>query len=145
MSWNNLKKNEFPYSEIENSNKENFFKWTKENGITKWCDNCNENVKRFLISGYTGTGYNENIEYTGIGCNECLDKGAPYLDHHRYFKNAKTGQVWLVSQPYFQKEDVEEVCMQWAKNNGLKCEVYSNEKSWYNAKSTCLIIYTYQK
>ena len=111
-----------------------FQKWISGKEITRYCYNRDEDVPKFLATGRTTIGYPNSKS------NE-----PPFMDHIAYYKNTRTNQVWLTSQPYFKKVDVENEVRIWANNYGVDYEVYDMDESWYFPGNTCLIVYTIKK
>lgn len=131
MSWEVAEDYKRGYLSGEHSDVKLFEQWVADKNITRYSTNRNENVPKFLMTGRTTVGYPNSK------ANE-----PPFMDHIAFYKNTKTNQVWLTSQPYHSKAEIENEVRAWAKTYNVDCEVYDMDKSWYYPHNTCLIVYT---
>lgn len=67
-----------------------------------------------------------------------------WVDHISIFRNKKTGQIWLTSQPYHSREEVEKLVKEYCRKDNLKYEIFDGTKMWHheNIKHGCLIVIT---
>lgn len=131
MSWSIIESFKNSHPSCEHTDNNMFEAWANEKGVTRHCYNRNENVPKFLMTGRTTVGYPNSK------ANE-----PPFMDHVAFYKNTKTNQVWLTSQPYHTKAEVEAEVKAWADQYNIAYEIYDTDKSWYYPKNTCLIIFT---
>ena len=131
MSWELMKVNRDSRLTCDYSDDGLFEEWISGKGVTRYCYNRNEDVPKFLDTGRTTVGYPNSKS------NE-----PPFMDHIAFYKNTKTNQVWLTSQPYHAKPDVENGVRMWAEKYGVDYEIYDKNLSWYYPGNTCLIVYT---
>lgn len=99
----------------------------KANGFTRAAHYNNQRVIEKILKSGTFSSYIGGLEQEKV----------PYLDHAIIYKNPKTKTCCLVYIPYNDADDIREEVVQWAKNKGLKADVY--EHSWYE-EATCLVI-----
>lgn len=66
----------------------------------------------------------------------------PRLDHGAYFKNQRTGAVWLVYHPYCKPGDILEAAEAYARENELVSFVWGEHLSWYYPGGTCMVVMT---
>lgn len=131
MSWNTIEDYEKGYLYSEHSDISLFEQWVVDKGITRYSTSRNENVPKFLMTGRTTVGYPNSK------ANE-----PPFMDHIAFYKNTKTNQVWLTSQPYHNRTEIENEVEAWAERYNINVEMYNADKSWYYPNNTCLIVYT---
>ena len=131
MSWEVIEDFKKSHPSCEHTDDQKFKKWIADKNITRYCHNRNENVPKFLMTGRTTVGYPNSK------ANE-----PPFMDHIAFYKNTKTNQVWLTSQPYHSKSEVENEVRAWAEAYNVDCEIYDADNSWYFPHNTCLIVYT---
>lgn len=131
MSWELMKDNRDGRLTCDYSDDGLFEEWISDKAVTRYCYNRNEDVPKFLVTARTTVGYPNSKS------NE-----PPFMDHIAFCKNTKTNQVWLTSQPYHSKIDVEKEVRMWAEKYGVDYEIYDTNASWYYPGNTCLIVYT---
>lgn len=131
MSWETIDGYKRIHPSCEHTDGQTFEEWASKNGITKYCNNRNENVPKFLVTGRTTVGYPNSKT------NE-----PPFMDHIAFYKNTETNQVWLTSQPYRSRAEIEQEVRAWAERHNIDVQIYDTDKSWYYPNNTCLIIYT---
>lgn len=134
MSWELIKDIRDSRITCNCSSDELFEEWITSKGVTRYCYNRNEDVPKFLGTGRTTVGYPNSKS------NE-----PPFMDHIAFYKNTKNNQIWLTSQPYHTKADVEKEVRLWAEEYGVDYEIYDTDASWYYPENTCLIVYTIKR
>mgnify|MGYP001014085400 CR=1 FL=1 len=108
-------------------------KFIDANGFTRYCLPGPFNWKRLFETGrcYFESSWGANLR----------EIYPVWMDHARVFKNAETGVVCLVAQPYAASlKSLAEQVIPWAHRHGLDASIFTPEHSWYYPGGTFLVV-----